>query len=170
MPRGGARPGAGRKPGSRNAETLERDRVLRAFRERVQRHADDLFNAQFSVARGVSYVYRIDRQGEREVHNIVTDPEEIKRFLDGSATDTFYYITTEKPDNKAIDSLLDRTFGKAAQAIEMSGPDGEALPVALSYDFSSLTTSDLRNLRDILTRITPAAAPDRDGAGDTQPN
>ena len=28
-------------------------------------------------------------------------------------------MTTQKPDNKAIDSMLDRTFGKARQNIDV---------------------------------------------------
>ncbi len=35
-------------------------------------------------------------------------------------TDDYYFVTNIPPDNKAIDSMLDRTFGKATQPVEVS--------------------------------------------------
>lgn len=70
-------------------------------------------------------------------------------------------------DNKAIDSLLDRAFGKPTQAIEMSGPDGE--PLNAGADLSALSKEDLLALRAIHNRIT-ASRDDRDGARGALPN
>lgn len=125
---GGARPGAGRKPGGMNKKTLEQKIVMEELRQRIMTNADGLLNAQLSVAKGAQYLYRIEKttnKNGKEVqeHILVTDPEEIKEALDsleeGNSSDKYYYITAEKPDSKAIDSLLDRTFGKAKESVEL---------------------------------------------------
>jgi hypothetical protein len=136
MPNGGKRPGAGRKKGSKNKATLEKQAVLAEFNQRVLAKADDLFNAQFKLATGSQRVFRIDetRDGKGKVlkreHVWVTDPAEIKRLLDdhdgesGDVDGTFYYFQAVVPDNKAIDSLMNRTFGRAKESMELSGPEG----------------------------------------------
>lgn len=143
MAKGGRRPGSGRPTGSLNKTTLEKKKVEEAFTQRVLTAVDRLFNAQLALAEGITQVYRIDEVGsgkeKRREHVLVTDPEEIKQFLDehegmdGTVDDTYYYLTTKAPDNKAIDSLLDRAFGKARQNIGFDGgKDGEPINVNLT--------------------------------------
>jgi hypothetical protein len=89
---GGARPGAGRPKGAISPETKLKIAAKQQFEERVRSHAKELFNAQ------------------------------ITRFLDGKYsedTHQYYMLTVEKPDARAIDSLLDRAFGKAPQSLEI---------------------------------------------------
>ncbi|MEW6126739.1 MAG: hypothetical protein AB1757_06850 [Acidobacteriota bacterium] len=135
--KGGKRKGAGRKKGSLNKTTLEKKAAEDQFINRVIQNVDKLFNAQISIAEGCSYLYRVDQIGEgskkREEHVLVTDPEEIKAYLDGNTEDTYYYITTKTPDNKAIDSLMDRAFGKAVTKIAGTGDDGEVIVKIVSY-------------------------------------
>lgn len=127
---GGKRPGAGRPQGKANAATIERAAIKRALQDRVAQHVDRLFHAQMTLAEGVTYLYRIDQdsKGKNLPAVRVDDPGEIKAFIDGEVDgDSYYYITTDRPDNRAIDSLLDRAFGKADQKLEASGPDGRPL-------------------------------------------
>ena len=131
MSKGGARPGAGIKKGTKFKRTLEKEAVARAFRERVFAHADHLFHAQLSRAVGSVMVFRVDeitdRSGKsKEVHTLVTEPDEIKLVLDsnggqaGKVGANYYFVTAVAPDNKAIDSLLDRALGRAVQSIEIT--------------------------------------------------
>lgn len=60
MPKGGKRPGAGRKKGSRDPGTLEKERVFEQLRMRIIRNADSLFNAQASIAKGQQFLFRVD--------------------------------------------------------------------------------------------------------------
>lgn len=143
MALGGKRPGAGRKKGSKKPETLERERILAAFRQRAMQAADVLFNAQLSLARGQQFLYKITKKRvvgpkggihyESQKPKLVTSQWEIEALLEhrvesGDMHDsadpsaTYYFLTTKEPDNKAIDSLLDRSLGKPAQPL--SGPDG----------------------------------------------
>lgn len=125
MARGGKRPGAGRKKGSKSATTLERERMFEEYRQRILKKLEPIFQAQFSLVRGTAYLYRIEeRKGGHKEHILVTDPNEIGRVLEkigigeaGTVDDEYYYITVKAPDNRAIDSMLDRVFGKATQPI-----------------------------------------------------
>lgn len=134
---GGKRKKSGRKAGSLNKATLEKKKIEEAFTQRVLGSAERLFNSQFSLAQGCSHLYRIDevRRGKeiKRKHVLVTDPEEIRMYLDEEVDpDKYYYITTKSPDNKAIDSLLDRAFGRAKQKVEVGGEDGEAIKIEIN--------------------------------------
>lgn len=138
MPRGGKRDGAGRKKGTRDPETLQREQVQAAIRQRVLKSADRILNAQLGIAEGCSYLYRVEKakeKGEKRKHVLVTSPSEIRQYLDGELkTDDFYYISTDKPNNDAIKDLWDRTLGKPTQGVEVSGPNGE--PVRINHHYA----------------------------------
>lgn len=124
---GGKREGAGRKAHSKNKKTLEREKVLEAFRERVGRHADRLFNAQANLATGETYLFVVitekGKGGKETRHTeMVTDPETIKAYLDETldvGDDEYYYISTKPANNMAIDSLLNRAFGTPNKNIDV---------------------------------------------------
>lgn len=138
----------GRPKGSKSQATLEKEAVLKAFRERAMRSADLLFNAQLTLARGQTFLYKIEKElqigpkgGKKYVSSrpkLVENQTEIEMYLEGLIEEgdmedendplaTYYFLTTKEPSNMAIDSLLDRTFGKSVQSVELSGPDGKPL-------------------------------------------
>ncbi len=149
MPRGGARPGAGKKKGSKHASTLTREAVLKAYRELGMGAARIIFNAQLHLAIGQTFLYKIEKEvlvgpkGGKTIRakppKLVTEQWEIESFLNREVDvmnneaeplnreDTYYFLTTKEPRNDAADSILDRTFGKATQAIELAGKDGKPL-------------------------------------------
>jgi len=141
MPKGGARPNSGRPKGSLSEATKEKIKVEAALHVRILGAVDRLFNSQLALAEGVMHLYRVDETGEgknkRREHVLVTDPTEIKEVLDetdgagGVVDETYYYISTKAPDNKAIDSMLDRVFGKALTKTEITGPEGGDLKIQL---------------------------------------
>ncbi len=131
MPRGGKRANAGAPKGTIQRRSLEKTAVARALRERTMAHADNLFNAQLTKAVGSVMVFRVDEEEigggkTKRVHTHITDPDEIKKVLDkneggaGIVGKDYYFVTNIAPDNRAIDSMLDRTFGKAMQPVEVS--------------------------------------------------
>lgn len=130
--KGGKQPGAGRPKGRLNQATLEKQKVAEAFNQRVMAKADALFNAQLTLAVGSMKVFRIDEtEGDngkiKREHVHVTDADEIKRLLDehdgasGVVDGVYYYFTDISPDNKAIDSLLNRALGKPKDTLEHAG-------------------------------------------------
>ncbi len=142
MPRGGKRANAGAPKGTIQRRSLEKSAVARALRERTMAQADNLFNAQLAKAVGSVMVFRVDEEEigggkTKRVHTHITNPDEIKRVLDeneggaGRVGADYYFVTNIPPDNKAIDSMLDRTFGKAMQTVEISDiSDDRAVQIA----------------------------------------
>jgi hypothetical protein len=145
---GGRRPGAGRPKGKKTARVLEREAVLRAFRDRVAAQADGLFNAQIRLAEGCQLLFKKSKAASGK-HVLVTDPEEIKAFLDGDEATRaeYYYIATEKPNNEAIRDMLDRTFGKPTQGLEVSGPDRKPMVTQVTHIHETvvISTADPRS-------------------------
>lgn len=137
----------GRKKGSMNKTTAESRIAKAAFIDRVNKNVDKLFNSQFDLAAGEKYLMVVKTVGKgakaRRETSIVTDPELIKQYLDEELEDTeteYYFMTTKPADNKALDSLLNRSFGKAAESLDVT-TNGESInPMA------GLTTEELRNL------------------------
>lgn len=126
---GGARPGAGRKPGGENAATKKRRTAEKVYRDRVILHVDDLINAQLNLAKGLTYLIRIDevKNSKGQIvkkHRVVESPTEMIEVLDelqdsecGVVDENYYYISHKPPSGAAIDSMMDRVFGKAPLAI-----------------------------------------------------
>lgn len=138
----------GRPKGSKSKATKEKEAVLQAFRERVMSIADDLLDSQLTLAKGQTFLYKIEKElvigpkGGKTYRNKrpvqVTEQWEIEAYLEGLLEEgdkdndndpnaTYYFLTVKEPNNNAIDSMLDRTFGKSVSRTELTGKDGEAL-------------------------------------------
>jgi hypothetical protein len=117
--------------------------------------ADLLFDAQFGLARGQTFLYKIEKYYEgkrknrilrRKKPQLVTAQWEIEDYLEnrmdeGDLEDeeaTYYFLTTKKPTNQAIDSMLARTFGKAVQTNENN------------HHFDNFGTDDVHDLLSVL--------------------
>lgn len=128
----------GRPPGSMNKATKDAKIAKRRFIERVNIHTDELFNSQLALAKGMNVLMVVRTTGSgakrKRWTERVTDPYLIQQYLDNELANEdgedfdslddenhYYYMTTLPPDNKAIDSLLNRSFGKAPEKIEIEG-------------------------------------------------
>jgi len=127
---GGLRPNSGRPEGSMNKATVEKKIVEEEFKQRVLRSSNELINSQMNLAQGVQMLYCIEKddKGKNKPPRLVTLQSEIEDYLAGEVGDNsdYYFITTERPDNRALDSLFDRVFGKSVNNIDVKS-DGEAL-------------------------------------------
>lgn len=138
----------GRKPGSMNKTTMESKLAKKAFIERVNKNVDKLFNSQLDLAVGEKYLMVVKTAGKgakaRRETSIVSDPEIIKRYLDDETSldseNEYYFMTTKPANTKAIDSLLDRSFGKAKESVDLTSDDK---PINV---LSSLTIEELKKL------------------------
>jgi hypothetical protein len=127
----------GRPKGRKNTATLEKEAVLNAIKQRIFQKADQLIGAQFSIAEGCSYLFKViyykEGKEKKSKHVLVKDPEEIRQYLDGELDeDKYYFITTDRPDNKAIANLLDRGSGEPKESVELSG----SLSISKALDWS----------------------------------
>jgi hypothetical protein len=133
--RGGKRPGSGRprKETYLQKHTVASRRASVEMQMRIVRQTPALLNSQIALAKGVSYLLRVDIIGGKQKTSIVKDKLEIVAFFDGllENTDerTYYHITTDKPNLQAITDLMDRAYGKARQTVGLDG--GEGKPIML---------------------------------------
>ena len=68
------------------------------------------------------YCVKTYKNGKRSKPFVITDQKTIEAYLAGELGDEkneYYFIATHKPDNKALDSLFDRVFGKATTPIDL---------------------------------------------------
>lgn len=139
----------GRPPGRKNDKTLLLEAEHEAFQQLVLKNLRPLFDAQLSLAKGLSYVYRVSigPRGGRSDPELVTNQDELHEAVqaihagggygeiaedeggeDGEAISRrYYFLTTKAPDGRAIDSLIDRVFGKSVQRI--AGGDGGPIQI-----------------------------------------
>lgn len=149
---GGARPNAGRPKGSENEETRKKRVVEEEFKQRVLRSANKLISSQMNLAQGVQMLYVIEKteKGANKKPRLITDQETIESYLAGELDgdpDEYYFITTERPDNKALDSLFDRVFGKSVNNVDITS-QGKELPQPLLY---GLLQNDGTNKKEDIT-------------------
>lgn len=128
----------GRPKGRKNDKTLEKELAIARIKERVFNATDVLIDGQLTNARGVSYLYRVDKdaKGNDKKPELVTSQYEIEQYLSGETDeDSYYYITTTKPETSAAKELWDRALGKAPQAI--TDADGGSLFIAFDEAFKA---------------------------------
>lgn len=124
MTKGGKRKNAGRKKGSLGKKKLEEKIFLLELRQRVMRSMGELITSQMNLAIGTQMLFVIEKNkdGTRSKPKLITNQKTIEEYLAGELDerdDEYYFITTERADNRAIDSLLDRTFGKANIPVDL---------------------------------------------------
>lgn len=141
----------GRPAGRKNDMTLKREAILKAMQQRIMAAADLLLDSQFSLARGQAYLYKIekyyekvkdDKGKERKVlrakpPKLVESETEIRSFIESEVEEfngneisegpdaDYYFLTTKQPDNRAIEGMFSRTFGRAVQPVALTDVDGE---------------------------------------------
>ena len=146
---GGARKGAG-KPKGPNKKPIEVKIAEEIMRQSILVNLEPILNAQFSLAKGHQMLFRLDPEyktdskGKRYESGkkspvLVEDPEEIREFIsqywqvgEGAIDDKYYFISAQKPENSAINSLIDRVFGKVRQNIGVGDTNGNPLTIQLS--------------------------------------
>lgn len=141
----------GRPGGRKNNKTLQLEQEHKAYQQLVLNELRPLFDSQLSLAKGLSFVFRIDigPRGGRSDPVLVTDVDELHEAIGaidagqghgeiyedvGGADDDetvvarrYYHITTKAPDGKSIESMIDRVFGKSVQRI--AGGDGGPIQI-----------------------------------------
>ena len=127
-----------RMKGLAKLEDIAVEEIENEFKKRVGHSAHKLLNAQMSLALGTQTLYKVvlgvDEKGKPcRKHVMVTDDEEIRAYLDDpdfTNGKDYYYITTKTPDLAAINSALDRLFGKAStKIVGANNADGSEGPI-----------------------------------------
>lgn len=113
------------KKGKKSLKVIEREEAHRLYRERVASLVEPLINAQLTLALGSSYLYKKDESGRKI---LVTSEAEICAFLNGECEEADYeYVTAKAPNREAIKDLLDRTFGRPTESLQVASITGFSL-------------------------------------------
>ena len=113
MPHGGRRPGAGIPRGTICRKTRERAELLSLWREAVARRFDEVIDAQLNAAMCVRVLLAQDEDGH---WRRVTDPDAMVASLNAGGCE----ISDEEPDARMLKDILDRLFGRPAQAVNVA--------------------------------------------------
>lgn len=144
----------GKKKGTQNKKTIDRKIVEEAFRQRILLNIQGLLTAQIKIAKGTSYLFKIvkTKKGGKE-HILVDDPLEIKYVLDevegeGELDNNYYYISIKQPDNRALDSLMNRVFGTVKESLDITSL-GKELPTPILRLNKNAISRSKRNKKNI---------------------
>lgn len=92
----------------------------------IAQKAHDLVEAGLLAAMGSAYIYKIDAKSKKVT--LLTDANEIAyaiseiKFNHSTEPDSeYFYATKEKPNYRAIEMLLNRTFGKPKESLDLTG-------------------------------------------------
>jgi len=119
MPRGGARPGAGRKKGYKEKGTLEKEEARKVLRAMVTAHLEPMTMAQIAAAKGLKYMVGRSKKGGKFKH--LTE-EQVKSILSGEDSEYDLLEVWDKlPNVQAFTDLINRTLDKPAEHVQMDG-------------------------------------------------
>lgn len=122
----------GRPIGSKTEATLQKEAIARELKQFFMKVAKPLAISQAALAKGLTFLYVIKtyKGGKRSKPMIVKDTDVIERYLAGeldNGQNEYFFMATERPNNQALDSIFDRSFGKAIATVEITGKDGQDL-------------------------------------------
>jgi hypothetical protein len=127
-PNGGARPGAGRKKGGKNASTLSKEAAREALRVIVLEHMREMTAAQIAHAKGLSYLVGRDRLGKFKK---LTSDEAEKALAEGGASEfTLVEVWEKDPSVQAFSDLMNRALDKPKEQEQEIKVTGEANLIA----------------------------------------
>ena len=115
MPRGGKRPGAGRPKGSKEPQTLLRDMEREAMRQMVMAETAPMVAAQIANAKGIKYLVKRDAKTGKFV--TLDEAQTAKMIASGDIE--LIEVWEKIPNVQAFDSLMDRTYDKPTQHVDM---------------------------------------------------
>jgi hypothetical protein len=126
--RGGKRAGSGQKKGAKIKRTLEKEAVLKEYKEKILKHADQFFRVQKILAFGHYEIFIVehyeDENGKvKRRHVRVEDPQLMADILDDPESmqgDNYVIVKKIEADKYTLESMLDRAFGKATQTVDQT--------------------------------------------------
>jgi hypothetical protein len=117
----------GRVKGTKNKLTLDREAELEMVRQLVLNELGPIVQAQLAHCKGIDHFFL--RNPKTKQFEQVTDPQMIQAALNIGDRGSYYWIFTKDPSVQAFTALMDRTFGKPQERVELTGRDGGPLIV-----------------------------------------
>jgi hypothetical protein len=114
MPRGGKRPGAGRKKGYKEKQTLDKEVLREQLRARVAAALNPMTDAQIANAQGIKYL--VAREKKTGKFKKLSEAEAIIAMGQESDTEVIE-VWEERPNVQAFTDLLNRTIDKPIEQV-----------------------------------------------------
>jgi hypothetical protein len=114
MPRGGKRPGAGRKKGYKEKGTLEKEALREQLRAKVAASLGPMTDAQIANAQGIKYL--VAREKKTGKFKKLSEAEAIIAMGQESDTEVIE-VWEERPNVQAFTDLLNRTIDKPIEQV-----------------------------------------------------
>ena len=129
----------GRPKGTKTAKTLEKDRVMEAFRQRAMKMSGILLMSQAQEAIGTYQIIRKDKIYNRKGKTasikwtVVSDSDEIETVVNefgemdgkGEIDGKYYMVVQDKPNYRASDAILNRALGKPVETLDLGNKDNQ---------------------------------------------
>jgi hypothetical protein len=131
------------------------DKTKKDINNLIMSKSYSLVRSGISLALGQQFVYRIDEETDDKGKVVsrkkvlVENPDEIEDALnaiDVGGTDPdgkYYFITTKEPDIKAIDTLLNRAYGKPTESVKVEGH------IDFATSFRNLSLEAMRRIKEV---------------------
>lgn len=150
--------GRGRPPGKLNEATRIMQRERAAFNLTASRMAKKLLRAQAVIALGTHHIVVRSVDAEGKVHiEIVRDEKRQEKLIEEGAYGKDYLILEGTPgDFRAVDSILNRAWGKPTENIDLSGEVKFSL-VGLASQRAMLDGNDDMVVLDETPMLAPGA-------------
>jgi hypothetical protein len=117
MPRGGARPGAGRPKGSIEPKRIEKEEARARLRALVMASMDPLVQAQIANAQGIKYL--VAREKKSGKFRRLTEAQALLQVGGEEANDLEIIEVWEKdPSVQAFTDLMNRTLDKPIEQVQ----------------------------------------------------
>jgi len=118
----------GRKKGTKNQETIAKEKALETYQQEMLKLLLPLVRSQQQLANGLVVVLRpglvknqkgkLVRSGELKQ---VRDPDEIEELFNSEGVGKDYHIVFAKdPNVKALSDIFDRVFGKPKEQLDIN--------------------------------------------------
>lgn len=120
MPRGGARPGAGAKKGSKWPSTITKEQQREALRAIVAQHMAEMTEAQIAAAKGLKYLVCRSKNGGK-FEPVTREQVEAGIF---DREDVIIEVWDKQPSTPAFTDLMNRALDKPKeqeQEVKFSG-------------------------------------------------
>ena len=116
MPRGGKRPGAGRKKGYKEKQTISKEIAREQLRQIVLAELKPMTDAQIANAKGIKYLVARERKGGKFVR---LDEARVKAILEGADSEHEMIEVWEKdPSTPAFTDLMNRAIDKPTETLQ----------------------------------------------------
>lgn len=134
MGHGGKRAGAGKPKGQVSAHRRAKLASTKLFEQRIMKELQPLIRSQFNLAHGVMVMFAKGAGKDAKFAKVTSQPQ-IEQLINGKGEngEDYYYLSTQEPDGRMLDSLMNRICGKPVDMFPEPENDEKGIPAGVRY-------------------------------------